>query len=45
MAELSNDEIFEEMLTDVTTTDIDSTVTFDLPTDVLKSRLEKLDVV
>ncbi len=43
MAELSNDEIFEEMLTDVTTTDIDSTVTFDLPTDVLKSRLEKLD--
>lgn len=43
MAELSNEEIFEEMLTDVETTDIDSTVTFDLSVDVLKSRLAKLD--
>lgn len=43
MAELSNEEIFEEMLTDVETTDIDSTVTFDLSVDVLKNRLAKLD--
>ncbi|AWM13615.1 transglycosylase SLT domain-containing protein [Flavobacterium sp. NRK F10] len=43
MAELSNDEIFEEMLTDVVTTDIDSTVTFDLSTDLLKERLKSLD--
>jgi membrane-bound lytic murein transglycosylase D len=43
MAELSNDEIFQEMLSDVMTTNIDSLVTYDLSTDVLKSRLAKLD--
>ena len=43
MEELSNDEIFQEMLSDVMTTNIDSLVTYDLSTDVLKSRLAKLD--
>lgn len=43
MAELSNEEIFEDMYTDVTEIDIDSTVTFDLSTDLLKERLKKLD--
>lgn len=43
MEELSNDEIFQEMLSDVMTTNIDSLVTYDLSSDVLKSRLAKLD--
>lgn len=43
MAELSNEEIFQEMQSDVMTTNIDSLVTFDLSTDVLKQRLAKLD--
>lgn len=43
MAELSNDQIFEEMLSDVTETDIDSLVTYDLSTEVLKKRLAHLD--
>jgi membrane-bound lytic murein transglycosylase D len=43
MAELNNDEIFQEMLSDVMTTNIDSLVMYDLSTDVLKSRLAKLD--
>lgn len=43
MEELSNDEIFQEMLCDVMTTNIDSLVTFDLSTDLLKKRLAKLD--
>jgi membrane-bound lytic murein transglycosylase D len=43
MEELSNDEIFQEMLSDVMTTNIDSLVTFDLSTDLLKKRLAKLD--
>ena len=43
MNELSNEEIFEEMYSDVTEIDIDSTVTFDLSTDLLKERLKKLD--
>ena len=45
MAELSNDEIFEEMLSDVTETDIDSlgNINYDLSTEVLKKRLAKLD--
>ncbi|MBF02699.1 MAG: lytic transglycosylase [Flavobacterium sp.] len=43
LAELSNEEIFEDMYADVTEIDIDSTVTFDLSTDVLKKRLKKLD--
>lgn len=43
MAELNNEEIFQEMLSDVMTTNIDSLVTYDLSTDVLKSRLAKLD--
>ncbi|WP_317130151.1 lytic transglycosylase domain-containing protein [Flavobacterium profundi] len=43
LAELSNEEIFEDMYTDVTEIDIDSTVAFDLSTDVLKKRLKRLD--
>ncbi len=43
MAELSNEEIFEEMYNDVTEINIDSTVTFDLSTDLLKKRLKALD--
>lgn len=45
MAELSNEEIFEEMLNDVTETDIDSlgNINYDLSTEVLKKRLAKLD--
>jgi membrane-bound lytic murein transglycosylase D len=43
MAELNNDEIFQEMLSDVMTTNIDSLVMYDLSTEVLKSRLAKLD--
>lgn len=43
LAELSNEEIFEDMYSDVTEIDIDSIVIFDLPTDLLKKRLKKLD--
>lgn len=45
MAELSNDEIFEEMQSDVIETDIDSlgNISYDLSTDLLKKRLAKLD--
>lgn len=45
MAELSNEEIFEEMQNDVTEIDIDSlgNVNYDLSTEVLKKRLAKLD--
>ena len=43
MAELSNDELFETMIADVSETDIDSLVTYDLSTDVLKQRLKKID--
>ena len=43
MAELNNDEIFQQMLSDVMTTNIDSLVTYDLSTDLLKNRLAKLD--
>lgn len=43
MAELSNEEIFEEMYNDVTEINIDSTVTFDLSTELLKKRLKALD--
>jgi len=43
MAELVNEEIFENMLSDVTTTNIDSIVTFDLSSDLLKKRLQKID--
>lgn len=45
MAELSNEEIFEEMQNDVTEIDIDSlgTINYDLSTEVLKKRLAKLD--
>lgn len=43
MAELSNEEIFEDMYNDLTEIDIDSTVSYDLSTDLLKKRLKKLD--
>lgn len=43
MAELANDELFETMIADVSETDIDSLVTYDLSTDVLKQRLKKID--
>ncbi|SHI86291.1 lytic transglycosylase domain-containing protein [Flavobacterium haoranii] len=45
MAELSNEDIFQEMLTDVTETNIDSlgNINYDLSTDLLKKRLVKLD--
>ncbi|VXC25266.1 Lytic transglycosylase [Flavobacterium sp. 9AF] len=43
LAELTNEDIFEEIYSDVIETDIDSLVTFDLPTDVLKKRLKALD--
>ena len=43
LAELSNEEIFEDMYADVTEIDIDSTVAFDLSTEVLKKRLKRLD--
>lgn len=45
MAELSNEEIFEEMQSDVTEIDIDSlgNINYDLSTEVLKKRLAKLD--
>ncbi|MEZ4786880.1 MAG: LysM peptidoglycan-binding domain-containing protein [Flavobacterium haoranii] len=45
MAELSNENIFQEMLTDVTETNIDSlgNINYDLSTDLLKKRLVKLD--
>ncbi|WP_130734855.1 lytic transglycosylase domain-containing protein [Flavobacterium sp. J27] len=43
LAELANEEIFEDMYADVTETDIDSTVAFDLSTEVLKKRLKRLD--
>lgn len=45
MAELSNDEIFEEMQSDVTEIDIDSlgNINYDLSTELLKKRLAKLD--
>ena len=43
MEELSNEDIFEEMLADVTETNIDETVSYDLSTDVLKKRLAKID--
>lgn len=45
MAELSNQEMFEEMYTDVAESYIDSlgNVSYDLPTDILKSRLAKID--
>ena len=43
MNELSNEEIFNDMYDDVTEIDIDSIVTYDLSTEVLKSRLKKLD--
>ncbi len=45
IAALSNDKMFEQMHTDVTLTYIDSlgNISYDLPTDILKSRLKKLD--
>ncbi|KIX20541.1 murein transglycosylase [Flavobacterium sp. 316] len=43
MAELSNDQIFDEMYNDVTEIDIDSLVTFDLSSELLKERLKILD--
>lgn len=43
LAELANEELFETMITDVSETNIDSTVTFDLSTDLLKERLLALD--
>ncbi|NHN25556.1 LysM peptidoglycan-binding domain-containing protein [Flavobacterium jejuense] len=43
LAELSNEEIFENMYSDITEIDMDSLVTFDLSTELLKKRLKKLD--
>lgn len=42
LAELANEEIFEDMYADITEINIDSTVVFDLSTDLLKKRLKKL---
>lgn len=41
--ELTNEDIFEAMQNDVVETDIDSTVVFDLPTEVLKQRLSYIN--
>lgn len=43
MKELNNQELFEEMQSEITNVNSGTTVSFDLPTDVLKERLKKLD--
>ncbi len=45
MEELANEDIFEEMYSDVAESYIDSlgNISYDLPTELLKSRLQKLD--
>ena len=43
LEELSNDDLYEEMFSDINTVDIDSVVDYELSTDLLKSRLKKLN--
>ena len=43
MAELTNTELSENMFSDLSSLNIDSSVSYDLSTDVLKKRLAKLD--
>lgn len=43
LQELTNQQSFNELYNDVSTLDIDETVTFDLSTELLKKRLKKLD--
>jgi membrane-bound lytic murein transglycosylase D len=43
LEELSNEELSETMFADLDTVNIDTEVAYDLPTDVLKARLQKLD--
>ena len=43
LEELSNDDLYEEMFSDISTADIDSEVEYELSTDLLKKRLKKLN--
>ena len=43
LEELSNDDLYEEMFSDINEVDIDSVVDYELSTDLLKSRLKKLN--
>ena len=43
LSELSNTELSEGMFSDIADIDIDTSVSFDLSSDVLKARLKKLD--
>ena len=43
MAELSNMELSEDMFLDISSLNIDSEVSYDLSSEVLKKRLKKLD--
>lgn len=43
LEELSNEDLFETMLSDINEVDIDSVVDYELSTDLLKSRLKKLN--
>ena len=43
MKELSNQELFTDMESDIAKVNIDQEVSYDLPTDLLKERLKKLD--
>jgi len=43
LEELSNDDLYEDMFSDISTADIDSEVEYELSTDLLKKRLKKLN--
>jgi len=43
MEELSNQELFDDMYADISDLDIDETVSFEMSTEILKKRLQKMD--